>query len=57
MTDQSKDRASMCEILGCSGEGTTTRWIISEDHGKRELRVCWKHAEGELDPEMIPAEA
>ena len=57
MTDQSKDRASMCEILGCSGEGTTTRWVITEDHGKRELRVCWKHSEGELDPEKIPAGA
>ena len=55
--DQSRDHASICEIVGCNGEGTTTRWVITEDHGKRELRVCWKHEEGEIDPEMIPAGA
>lgn len=47
----------MCEIMGCSGEGTSTRWIITEDHGKRELRICSKHAEGEIDPQEIPAGA
>lgn len=57
MSDQSNEHASICEIMGCSGEGTTTRWIITEDHGKRELRVCRKHEEGDLDPGKIPAGA
>lgn len=57
MTDTSKDHASICEIMSCSGEATTTRWVITEDHGKRELRVCSKHEEGEISPEMIPAGA
>ena len=57
MADQSKDGASICEIVGCSGEGTTTRWIITEDSGKRQLRVCWEHAEGDIDPENVRAGA
>lgn len=57
MTDTSKDHSSICEILDCGGEGTTTRWVITEDHGKRALRVCWKHEQGEIDPEKIPAGA
>ena len=57
MSDQSNDHASICEIMSCSSEATTTRWVITEDQGKRELRVCRKHEEGEIDPGMIPASA
>lgn len=57
MSDQSKDRSSICEIMGCSGPDATTRWIITEDQGKRELRVCWNHSEGDIDPESVPATA
>lgn len=39
---------SFCEVVGCSGQGTTTRWVMTESEGKREIHVCWKHAEGEL---------
>ena len=53
MSDQSEAYPSICEIVGCSGEGTTTRWIITEDSGKRQLRVCWEHAEGDIDPETV----
>ena len=57
MSEQSKSPASICEIMGCSAAGTTTRWIITEDSGKQELRVCWEHAEGDIDPEKLPTSA
>ena len=55
LMNQSEGHVSICEIVGCSGEGTTTRWIITEDGGKRELRVCRDHIEGEIDPERFSA--
>lgn len=47
---------SFCQIVGCTSPGTTTRWIMTEKDGRRQIEVCWKHAEGELteadlDPE------
>lgn len=55
MSGQGSGDTSLCEIIGCSGEGTETRWVITEDHGRRQIRVCWKHAEGEIDPEEVEA--
>ncbi len=55
MSDEPTSQASVCEIMGCSSGATTTRWIITEDSGKRVLRVCWEHNEGEIDPEQIQA--
>jgi hypothetical protein len=40
----------MCEIIGCSSPATTTRYLIDQD---RHLQVCWKHAEGEIDPNSV----
>lgn len=54
MAGQTIDSMSMCEILDCSSEASTTRWVITEDQGKRELRVCSRHAEGDVDPETLP---
>lgn len=39
---------SFCDIVGCSGTGTTTRWVMTEKDGQREIHVCWKHAEGDI---------
>jgi hypothetical protein len=30
-----------------------SRWIVLGSGEDREIEVCWKHAEGELDPESI----
>ncbi|HEX6221849.1 MAG TPA: hypothetical protein VF115_12205 [Acidimicrobiia bacterium] len=47
------DEASMCEIIGCSGHGTTTRWVMEDKDGGRQITVCWKHAEGEITPDQL----
>lgn len=45
--------ASMCEIIGCSSPSTTTRWVMTEKDGRRQIEVCWKHAEGDVDPSSL----
>ena len=45
---------SMCEIIGCSGEGTKTRWVFRDDKdGGRRITVCWKHGEGEITRDQV----
>ena len=46
--------ATICEIRGCNGDATATRWVFVEKDKGRELEVCWKHAEGDLDPKLLP---
>ncbi len=55
MSAPASGEASFCEIIGCAGEGTHTRWVFTDDDGRRQIQVCWKHAEGELDPAQIQA--
>jgi hypothetical protein len=31
----------------------TSRWVVVGEGENREIEVCWKHAEVELDPETI----
>ncbi len=45
--------ASMCEIIGCSGEGVKTRWVLEDKDGGREITVCWKHGEGEITEDQL----
>lgn len=54
-SSEPKGDATICEITGCNGEATATRWVLKDKDGGRELEVCWKHAEGDLDPKLIPA--
>jgi hypothetical protein len=42
-----------CVIAGCTAPSVTSRWNVGGDGADREIEVCWKHAEGELDPETI----
>lgn len=49
MSDKTKTGGTFCEIAGCSGAATTSRWVVVEKEGKREIDVCWKHAEGDID--------
>ena len=46
-------KPSMCEIIGCSGEGLTTRWVLEDKDGGREITVCWKHGEGEVTEDQL----
>lgn len=47
------EEASICEIIGCSGEGVKTRWVLEDKEGGREITVCWKHAEGEITESQL----
>jgi hypothetical protein len=42
-----------CVIAGCTAPSVASRWIVLGSGEDREIEVCWKHAEGELDPESI----
>lgn len=44
---------SFCEIAGCTGVSTTSRWVTIGHGDKRRVEVCWKHAEGEIDLESL----
>lgn len=46
-------QASMCEIIGCAGEGIKTRWVLEDKDGGREITVCWKHAEEEITEDQL----
>ena len=48
-----KRDASICEIAGCSDHAISERWIIVSDGSQRRIEVCWKHAEGDLDPTAL----
>jgi hypothetical protein len=43
-----------CMIAGCSSPSVASRWIVVGSGEDREIEVCWKHAEGDLEPESIP---
>jgi hypothetical protein len=47
---------SFCDVAGCKGASTTSRWITIGSGQKRRVAVCWKHAEGDLDPSMVTRE-
>jgi hypothetical protein len=47
---------SFCDVAGCKGASTTSRWITIGSGEKRRVAVCWKHAEGDLDPSMVTRE-
>ena len=53
-SSEPKGSQTICEIRGCNGEATATRWVFKGEDRERELEVCWKHAEGDLDPKLIP---
>ncbi len=53
-SSEPKGSSTICEIRGCNGEATATRWVFKDEDGGRQLEVCWKHAEGDLDPKLIP---
>ncbi len=42
-----------CFIPGCTGSSVTTRRVLLGARDDREIEVCAKHADGELDPEII----
>ena len=42
-----------CVLPGCTSPSVTSRRILLNDREDREIEVCWKHAEGEIDPETI----
>ena len=44
---------SFCEIAGCAGTVTTGRWVTIGGGEERHVEVCWKHAEGDLDPSLL----
>lgn len=44
-----------CVIPGCTSPSVTSRRVLLGDREEREIEVCWKHAEGELDVESITA--
>lgn len=56
MSDSQADPTStstFCAIAGCTDHVTTSRWIVVEDVEGRHIEVCWKHAEGDLDPASV----
>jgi hypothetical protein len=42
-----------CVVPGCSGESVTTRVLPLGGGEEREVEVCWKHAEGDLDLDWL----
>jgi hypothetical protein len=44
---------TICEIAGCTGHATASRWIVTEVDGRRQIEVCWKHEEGDIDPDLV----
>ena len=42
-----------CFIPGCTSPSVATRWVPLGARDDREIEVCAKHADGELDPEII----
>ena len=55
--NESEDRTHLnppgfCVVPGCTSSSVTSRRILLGDED-REIEVCSKHAEGELDPESI----
>lgn len=40
---------SFCVVEGCTDPATRARLIVTGPEAKREIGVCWKHEEGELD--------
>ena len=59
MSDQETEGRSLlnppgfCDVFGCTGASVSSRWVVLGSGEDREIEVCWKHAEGELDPETI----
>ncbi len=50
MTDDKPIAAtSFCVVNGCTDTATRSRWIMTGPETQREIEVCWKHEEGELD--------
>jgi hypothetical protein len=41
--------SSFCVVEGCSDPETRPRWVMTDPETKREVLVCSKHAEVELD--------
>jgi hypothetical protein len=44
---------SFCEIAGCTDHVVAGRWVVTGNGEQRHVEVCWKHAEGELDPGLL----
>jgi hypothetical protein len=44
---------SFCDIAGSTGAVVAGRWIVTGSGEQRHVEVCWKHAEGELDPGLV----
>ena len=42
-----------CFIPGCTTSSSTTRLVPLGARDDREIEVCAKHADGDLDPEII----
>lgn len=40
---------SFCVVEGCTDPATRSRWIMTGPETKREIEVCPKHEDGELD--------
>jgi hypothetical protein len=44
-----------CEVAGCTSPSMDSRWVILGSGDSRQIEVCWKHSEGDLDLDAISA--
>jgi hypothetical protein len=48
-----KSESIFCAIAGCTDHAMTQRWIVMGDGSQRQIEVCWKHSEGEIDAATV----
>ena len=42
-----------CVLPGCTSPSVTSRRVLLDGREDREIEVCWKHAEGDIDLEAL----